>query len=542
MHVGEAVHMDAGGTNANPRLSKSNQGGCSKRPDVDADVRSNALALSENAYQRAELIWKTWGFTFEDVVKLSPKFWKIHNDPIVCHNGSSITVMTIHLNLAVGTIGAYAADRAELLALCMDIMDFKAICFFGQFLLTEVGHGLDATNLETTANLQSDGSVPVLGKLCYGVVWSQLVVGDEKRDGINMSKGITAKLIPTRHGTTPLNHAITRFTQVRLPEWSLLGPIGDKPSTHDDFLAAIWRVSVGTLVLASLALPATQIAAHIAYKYSVHRKVGIPAQSSTQQIPIFTAVAQTYVIEAWTKHAIKHFMDPVADRYTRHAITTIYKTVIIEHAQTAHFNLSERLGAQGLFGYNQIVTQFAEIRGIVIAEGDVLVLAIRLASELLQGKYSVPAALYPTSLPVRHEKSVFEEALALAKKFGARSKQYADYIPPRSKDLIEAIDYRMAHESALVEGIPAVLADIYEVFAIQKDVGWYLESGLLTRARIADMQNAAMTNATENMNEGVNGMGVAKWVRAPILTEKSWDVFVDSMHTSREGPEELAAL
>ncbi|KAK0461918.1 acyl-CoA oxidase [Desarmillaria tabescens] len=535
----------------------------------DVDVNADARALSENAYQRAELIWKTWGLTFEDVVKLSPKFWKIHNDPIVCHNGSSSTVMTIHLNLVVGTIGTYAADRPELLALCKDMMDFKII---GQFLITEVGHGLDATNLETTASLQPDGSfilnspnraaakfmpptVPVLGKPCYGVVWSQLLVGGEKRgirpfvvqlnDGVNMSKGITVKLIPTRHGATPVNHAITHFTQVRLPEWSLLGPIGDKPSTHDDFLAAIWRVSVGTLALASLTLPATQIAAHIAYKYSVRRKVGIPAQPiisfRTQQIPIFTAVAQTYVIEAWTKHAIKQFMDPVAGRHTRHAIATIYKAVVMEHAQTAHFNLSERLGAQGLFDYNQIVTQFAEIRGIVIAEGDVLVLAIRLASELLQEKYSVPAPLYPTSLLAQHEQGVFEEARVLAKKYGARSKQYADYILPRSKDLVEAIGHRMAYESALVEGIPTVLADIYEVFAIQKDVGWYLESGLLTRARIADMQNAVMTNAAENMNKWVEGMSVAKWVKAPILTEK-WDDFVDSMYTFREPPEEIMPL
>ncbi|KAG7447424.1 acyl-CoA oxidase [Guyanagaster necrorhizus] len=537
---------------------------------TNANSRSNALALCDNAYQRAEHIWKAWGLTYEDVVNLSPKFWKIHNDPIAWHDGSSVTIMVIHLNLAVGTIGAYAADRPELQALCKDMMDCKAI---GQFLLTEAGHGLDATNLETTATLQSDGTfilnspnraaskympptVPVLGKPCYAVVWSQLIVDGEKRgirpfvvqlnDGVHMSKGITAKLIPTRHGATPVNHAITHFTQVRLPQWSLLGPVGDKPSTHNDFLIAIWRIAVGTLALASVALPAMQIAAHIAYKYSLRRTVGIPAQPiisfRTQQIPIFTAVAQTYVIEAWTKHAIKHFMDPAADRQARHAITTIYKSVVMENAQTTHFNLSERLGAQGLFDYNQIITQFAEIRGIVIAEGDVLVLAIRLASELLQGKYSVPAPLYPNSLLAQHEKGVFDEARGLAKKYGPRSKQYADYILPRSKDLVEAIGHRMAYESALVEGIPAVLADIYEVFAIQKDIGWYIETGLLTRVRVADMQNSAMTNAVGNMNEWVDGMGVAKWVKAPILTEEGWNNFVDSMYTFREAPEERAVL
>ncbi len=208
-----------------------------KAAGANANTRSNALALSDNAYQRAELIWKTWGLTFEDIVNLSPKFWKIHNDPIAWHDGSSITIMTIHLNLAVGTIGTYAADRPELQALCKDMMDCKTmfvvlLCslashiycasFSGQFLLTEAGHGLDATNLETTATLQSDGSfilnspnrasskympptVPVLGKPCYAVVWSQLVVDGEKRgirpfvvqlnDGVHMCKGVTAKWV-----------------------------------------------------------------------------------------------------------------------------------------------------------------------------------------------------------------------------------------------------------------------------------------------------------------------------------------------------------
>lgn len=90
----------------------------------------------------------------------------------------------------------------------------------GQFCLTEIGHGLDATNLRTTSTLQPDGSfvlhtpdskaskympptVPVLGKPCYAVIWAQLVVDGSKRgvrpfvvklnDGVHMSEGITAK-------------------------------------------------------------------------------------------------------------------------------------------------------------------------------------------------------------------------------------------------------------------------------------------------------------------------------------------------------------
>lgn len=100
----------------------------------------------------------------------------------------------------------------------------------------------------------------------------------------------------------------------------------------------------------------------------------------------------------------------------------------------------------------------------------------------------------------------------------------------------------MAHESAVAEHVPQILADIYEVFAIKKDIGWYLEAGLLTRARIADMENAAMISAFPNMNEWVDGMGVAPYAKAPILSEASWDNFVDNMYTFREAPEERAFM
>ncbi|PBL01407.1 hypothetical protein ARMGADRAFT_1025127 [Armillaria gallica] len=73
--------------------------------------------------------------------------------------------------------------------------------------------------------------------------------------------------------------------------------------------------SVGTLTLASLAFPATQITTHIAYKYSLGIAPHPVISFRTQQIPIFVAVTQTYVIEAWMKHAIKHLMDPAADRH-----------------------------------------------------------------------------------------------------------------------------------------------------------------------------------------------------------------------------------
>lgn len=82
-------------------------------------------------------------------------------------------------------------------------------------------------------------------------------------------------------------------------------------------------------------------------------------------MPIFVAVAQTYVLEALYKYATKLFADTSAPHQSRHAMATIFKSVVMEHVQTSHFELSERCGAQGLFDYNRIVSQFVSKHSII---------------------------------------------------------------------------------------------------------------------------------------------------------------------------------
>ena len=57
----------------------------------------------------------------------SDKFWKMHLDPIAWHDGSSITILTIHLNLTIGTVGMYAKQRPDLQQLCKDMLDAQVL-------------------------------------------------------------------------------------------------------------------------------------------------------------------------------------------------------------------------------------------------------------------------------------------------------------------------------------------------------------------------------------------------------------------------------
>lgn len=69
-------------------------------------------------------------------------------------DGAATTLLTIQYNLAAGTLAPFAFKRPELQPILKKIMD---LFFSAQFLLSEVGHGLDSPNLETTATLLPTG-------------------------------------------------------------------------------------------------------------------------------------------------------------------------------------------------------------------------------------------------------------------------------------------------------------------------------------------------------------------------------------------------
>ena len=74
---------------------------------------------------------------------------------IAARDMTAFIIATIHLNLCIGTVRAFANDRPDLLPLLAALERFD-VC--GEFMLTELGHGLDARNLETTARMCPDGS------------------------------------------------------------------------------------------------------------------------------------------------------------------------------------------------------------------------------------------------------------------------------------------------------------------------------------------------------------------------------------------------
>ncbi|TDL17007.1 acyl-CoA dehydrogenase NM domain-like protein [Rickenella mellea] len=526
--------------------------------------RIHGLPLDEQwelAYQRAKAIAQEYAFTAYDVYALSEKFWEFHMDNVHMMDGAALTILTIQYNLAAGTLAPFAMIRPELRPLLQRILQFDVSA---QFMLTEVSHGLDAMNVETTATLLPNGEFdlnspnegaakympptgPYGGVPRVAIVFARLIVSEEDHgvrpfivalgDGKQMCKGVTSRVLPTRAGCRPVDHALTTFNHVRLQHTALLGKLEKPIDPRLHFFKCTWRATVGSLSHSALAVPAVAVSTHIAARYSMRRAITGPNGQPfaiwnfrTQQIPILHALAQAYVMKAHALGAIQLFKDTEIDMRTRMGIVASVKAVMIQHTQSSLFALAERCGANGLYEHNQIIAAQLEMRGVSIAEGDILALSIRLATELLLGRYEMPQPRYPECLLSRHETGLFKECRAEMSKLGShREEAFRRLILPMCQPLVEAIGYRMAYEAAIDAQVPQHLIDLYEISVMKTDAAWYAERAGVGRWAQAQMEDRAVSAALPHFEKDLDAVGAAPFATASIVTKDSWDSFVRNL-------------
>ncbi|KAG1769849.1 acyl-CoA dehydrogenase NM domain-like protein [Suillus occidentalis] len=509
------------------------------------------------SYERARAIGLAQGITLLDTLNLTQKFWDMHIDPIMVLDGAASTLLTIQYNLVAGTLAQYAATtRPDLISVVKDILRWNVI---GQFCLTELGRGLDIFRMKTSATLLPTGefdlhtplpsdakfmppTIPVKGLPCVAIVFAQLYVNGECRgprpflvninDGYHMCNGVTSKLLPPRGGSNPVNHALTSFNHVCLPPSALLGDLAKSDRMHQDFMSSIWRVAVGSLALGSIAIPDLQMSSYIAARYFQRRHVtsvyGNPSpilSYRTQQLPLMHAIAQAFVLKALYKWAIEQFMDRNLDARVRHGVAACCKAVMIQHAQTANCSLSERLGAQGLFEYNRLSTFYSEMRGVSIAEGDILGLSMRLVEDTLAQKYKLALSTHPDAPLALHEVSLFDDATETISSTSDFTQAFMQFVQPRCQMMVESMGHRMAYDAAVDQGVSQCLVDLYLVNAIKTDAAWYVERGMYTRKAIVHMEDAALSAALPRLDELFAAMEIEPYVSSPIISDQSWEEF-----------------
>ncbi|ENH66703.1 Acyl-coenzyme A oxidase 4 [Fusarium oxysporum f. sp. cubense race 1] len=440
-------------------------------------------------YERAKSIWLQSGLSQHDIKNLTPKFWNFHFD-----------------------------RRPDLQDILDKLLSFD-IC--GEFMLTEVGHGLDARNLETTATLLPDGSydldtphagaakaMPPTTPCCnmprLAIVFARLIIDGESHgvkpflvflsDARGMRPGITSRILPTRP--------------------ALLGSTAKPENDRLAFLRHIWRIAAGTLSLSIMGISAIKVGTRIAAVYSERRTIAAADGEegkrimafSTQQHPIVEGWVQGKVLHAfaqWTIDMCPDLSDP-----TQHALASIFKAT-----------------------------------GNAIAEGDTLVLCIRFMSELLGGKLELPRARNRLSRLAQCEERLMADMTSRLKRIGGykehRGLAFDRHILPRCRPLAESIGNRMAYEAAEKWGLPSEVLTLYERICMGEDLDPLHMVEPLAQEHLPSRSSAPYNTVLAQIrSESVSQSDIDHYVTAPITSDKSWESFMNSLHAFKS-PEEF---
>ena len=174
-----------------------------------------------------------------------------------------------------------------------------------------------------------------------------------------------------------------------------------------------------------------------------------------------------------------------------------------------------------------------EMRNIALTEGDVLALSIRLASELLIGRYEMPPPADPSSFLARHEAGLFDEARAVVLSIGEgqRCEAFNRLVLPLCQPLVEAIGHRMAYEAAVDAHVDSDLIGLFVAGALKYDASWYVEHLGITRRQIAEMEDRALSATFPRFENILEQTGARVYCTAPIVSDASWAGFVEKLPT-----------
>jgi len=466
-------------------------------------------------------------------------------------------ILACHHNLFLGTVAPVVPRRPDLLPMVERALQGDII---GNFLLTEVGHGLDIGNIETTATRVPDGYIlhtphgaaakfmPPTGPFApkIAAVFAKLII-DNKDLGIHpflvktsdeqgMCKGITSTLLPPRSGTSPLDYSITTFNRVKLPLSAFLGKSEDAYAHEHNLLNQyVSRTIVGQVSMSLVALTGAKMSACVGVDYSFRRHVQgkgpqkVPVMFfRTQQLPMLYCTAVAYVLDAWVPRALEEFTSPHLSALVRQGLAVVFKTTVCRFAITYYREVSERLGAQGTFGHNIVSQIEMDMRGLVIAEGDLTVLSIRLFSHLLQKQYVLPPPSRSDSILYQHSAGVYAQCEELLASFprGHRDPRFNDLVLPQCEKGVLALGCAHAHACAVDAGVPKPLIELFECAAIKLDSTWYSEHiSLIEMARL-HKEDKAVHAALPYIREYTDGLNVRQAVTAPIVSDEAWEKWV----------------
>ena len=415
-------------------------------------------------------------------------------------------------------------------------------------------------------------STPSFGITKVALVMARLIVDGEDRgprffivpvcNEREMFRGVESIRLGPRPGTAPLDFSITSFDHVLVPHAALVASDLQDHSLPRFPLKAWWdevsRIPLGTMVIVAFTIPALKAIAFIAGKYSMHRSLTGKGPEPiriitfrTQQWPVLHAVAVSLVLENWYAVTARRVTDTSLNPRVRHGLAVVVKTTVARHVQRCVSEVAERCGAQGSFEHNfiarfevgHIIFCFSflltvpqnDLKGVVVAEGDVRTLCIRLFSELLLERYKMPLPDASGSLLSEHALSLFEENKALLQELprGHRDPAFNTLSLPQAEYAVEAMGHAMAYSAALRGDLPKPILDVYECAVKRCDPAWYTEKGGLTRYQQRVREDDAVTRAVPHLATYLDDLDIEAYVSAPIVSDAAWKAYFGAMSVFR---------
>ena len=454
---------------------------------------------SELAYERLRVVNDTIE-SVEDMVSSTEQLVSLH-EWLGVVDGSLTTLATIHYNLFLGSLLRLDPGRT------VDLEPFTRLRQYGTALITELGYGNNAAELETTATYLTETDTFVLhtpspgaqkfmpntgaaGGPKSGLVAARLIVRDQDcgvflflvplRDERGPLPGIRVRPLSETPGSA-VDHAITSFDQVGLPRTALLA--GDHAdlttegafhstfgSRRRRFLASIQRVTTGKLCLSAAALAGARGCLTIAVRYAHRRHTFAPASRSG--VPVFAyrchqtrllgATAQGYAATFLLREATRRSAGPDAvESAEAEVLVAAAKGWITWQARDIVVECRERCGAQGLLSANRIVDLLTPIESTITAEGDNLVIWTKAGADMLIGRgYRPPPPPTARSGPltdcpllldllVRHELHCFQYARSRLSRTGTSPMDRWNHAVNPALDLVDAYATRRAAQAFL---------------------------------------------------------------------------------------------
>lgn len=453
----------------------------------------------------------------------------------------AVPVFLLHYQLAVGTVLALGEGCTELEEHLAELDDASAA---GAFLLTELGHGGSAHDLETRAvHDAATGEfvvdTPVTSAVKFmagpahpgtartGVVAARLIVdgGDHgvfpfvmrlrDRDGRPVP-GVTMTPLPEKPFPLP-DCAAVSFDRVRIPGHSLLtgGTAGFRAdgsfrssiaAPRERFLHTIGQLYHSRTSLAAAAMAMARAALAITLRYAAQRQVPGPGGGTvpmlayrTVQRDLFTGLARVFAGSLLVDRAKEAVAVPSLDREADELFVMVIKVLLTETALQTVQVCRARCGAQGLFPVNRIAEYLAACQGFVTSEGDNQVLKITAGRRLCADPRHGPGEACPdgpdgpsfwSALMTERERRLVRSVPHhdAVEGFDAWN---AQVLPAAT--LADARARRLALD-ALVEGAErcthpsdaealTLLAELCALDHGDRHSGWYLREGLLTPAQ-----------------------------------------------------------